>query len=181
MNKLILLLAVFTLAGCNKEPVSQLENGSFEATSSSVALKEDSNISKTEELSPVEAKSFATLLLKKINDDEKFVLDAYELKEQPTLEKYFYDLQAYMQPVPDDFTKSYWPDSDLLSPYTKCDTALRDLQLYANALSHQLRDDTASTRKIVRQEEEDYRKSKAKCEERVNLTYEEALAADEAE
>ena len=181
MNKLILALAVLTLAGCNKESASQLESDSIEAASSSTAKKEDSNISESKELSAAEAKNFATLLLKKINDDEKFVLDAYELKEQPTLEKYFYDLQAYMQPVPDDFTKSYWPDTDSLSPYTKCDTALRDLQLYANVLSHQLRDDTASMRKIVRQEEADYRKSKAKCEERVNLTYEQALAADEAE
>lgn len=153
---------------------SQQDAASFAEQQANVI--EDKNNLTTEE-----AKQFAVNLLKKINDDEKFILDAYELKEQATLEKYYYDVQAYMRPDPDDFSKSYWIKSDLLAPYTKCDTALLDLQLYALALKNQLREDSATMRKIVRQEKEDYQKSKAKCEERVNLTYEQALAADEAE
>jgi hypothetical protein len=175
MKKIILVLSMAGLFGCTDKPQQNNIDHSIQPPVSS----SEKQIST--EVSSDDAKQFAVQLLKKINDDEKFVLEAYELKEQPVLEKYFYDIQAYMQPIPDDFTKSYWPDSDSLSPYTKCDTALRDLQLYASALSHQLKEDTASMRKIVRQEEEDYRNSKAKCEERVNLTYEQAVAADEAE
>ena len=172
MKYLILGLGVLVLAGCSK-------NSSEAEPQTSV--QEVSVSSNTKSLTPVEAKSFATNLLKKINDDEKFVLDAYVLKEQSTLEKYFYDVQAYMKPNPEDFSDSYWLDSEALAPYTKCDTALIDLQLYASALSKQLKDDNATMRKIVRQEEEDYKKSKSKCEERVNLTYEQALAANEDE
>lgn len=181
MKKLILIVSMLALTGCSKKVDSDQLNDSPQASSETKVQQEELVDPALKKLTPDEAKSFATKLLKKIDDDEKYVLDAYELKEQPTLEKYFYDVQAYMQPIPDDFTKSYWTDSDALAPYTKCDTALRDLQLYASALSQQLKDDTATTRKIVRQEEEDYRKSKAKCEERVHLTYEQALAADEAE
>lgn len=181
MKKLILVVCMLALTGCSKKVDSDQLNDSPQASSETKVQQEELVDPTLKKLTPGEAKSFATKLLKKIDDDEKYVLDAYELKEQPILEKYFYDVQAYMQPIPDDFTKSYWTDSDALAPYTKCDTALGDLQLYALALSQQLKDDTATTRKIVRQEEEDYRKSKAKCEERVHLTYEQALAADEAE
>ncbi|MEY2339775.1 hypothetical protein AB0879_016020, partial [Acinetobacter baumannii] len=69
----------------------------------------------------------------------------------------------------------------VMYPYTSCDTAFTDLNLLANALYQQVREDTATMRKIVRQEDADYLKSKNKCEERVGLTYEEALAAEEAE
>lgn len=182
MKKLILVLGILALVGCTKDPITVQNDESNEVISTSqAAVEEEIASSDTKNMTPVEAKKFITELFKKINDDEKFVLDAYELKEQATLEKYFYDVQAYMQPNSEDFSDSYWIDSEALAPYTKCDTALRDLQLYANALSNQLKDDTATMRKIVRQEEEDYKKSKSQCEERLNLTYEQALAADEAE
>lgn len=172
MKYLMLGLGLLVLSGCSKDSTETMPQSSVQEVTTS---------SDTNSLTPVEAKSFAIKLLKKINDDERFVLDAYALKEQPTLEKYFYDVQAYMKPNPEDFSDSYWIDSNALAPYTKCDTALIDLQLYASAMSRQLRDDTATMRKIVRQEEKDYKKSKSECEKRVNLTYEQALAANENE
>ncbi|AYO54933.1 hypothetical protein [Acinetobacter wuhouensis] len=142
---------------------------------------QSTTLSDAVKLSPTEAKIFAENLLKKINDDEKFIEDAFELKEQNTLEKYFYDIQSYKFPNQDDSSKSFWVDADALAPYVKCSTALDDLQLYASALKNQLREDTATTRKIVRQEKEDYQKSKAQCEARVKLSYDQALAEDDAE
>ncbi|EHU3413510.1 hypothetical protein AXE46_RS08095 [Acinetobacter baumannii] len=145
-------------------------------------------ITEQKELSPDEAKRFATGLLKKINDDEKLIRDAYELKEEKTLEKYVLnDWNSYVQKPFSEVEEKmgyghlYFPSSAVMYPYTSCDTAFTDLNLLANALYQQVREDTATMRKIVRQEDADYLKSKNKCEERVGLTYEEALAAEESE
>ena len=187
MKNLIVLLSVLALIGCTKEPVNENASDKEQSPSSS-AIANNIVSSDVEELTPTEARNFAVNLLKKINDDEQFIRDAYELKEIATLEKYVLnDWNNYVSkpfsPVEEKigFGHLYFPSSNAMSPYTICDTAFTDLNLYANALYKQLREDTATIRKIVRQEEADYLKSKAKCEERVNLTYDQALAADEAE
>ncbi|MFW1760578.1 hypothetical protein [Acinetobacter calcoaceticus] len=196
MKKLILILGLLTLAGCSKEPVTEKPTDS-EQYVSGVATQQDAAAyaeqqanaaSDVKEFTPDEAKKFAVQLLKKINDDEKFIRDAYELKEEETLEKYvMHDWNNYVQqPFSAVEEKmgighAYFPSSAVMYPYTSCDTAFTDLNLYANALYQQVREDTATMRKIVRQEEADYLKSKAKCEARVRLTYEQALAEDEKE
>ncbi|MEK5786006.1 hypothetical protein [Acinetobacter pittii] len=195
MKKLILVVGLLTLAGCSKEPVAEKSSDSEQYVSgvtsqqeAAYAEEQANSTPEKKELTPDEAKNFAVQLLKKINEDEKFILDAYELKEKDTLEKYVMnDWNEYVQkPFSGVEEKmgighAYFPSSTVMYPYTSCDTAFTDLNLYANALYQQVREDTATMRKIVRQEEADYLKSKAKCEARVKLTYEQALAADEAE
>lgn len=196
MKKLILIVGLLALAGCSKEPTTERTSDS-EQYVSGVATQQDAAAyaeqqanaaSDIKELTPDEAKKFAVQLLKKINDDEKFIRDAYELREENTLEKYVMnDWNSYVQkPFSSVEEKmgighAYFPSSTVMYPYTSCDTAFTDLNLYANALYQQVRKDTATMRKIVNQEEADYLKSKAKCEARVKLTYEQALAEDEKE
>ncbi|MHA4952226.1 hypothetical protein [Acinetobacter pittii] len=190
MKKLILIVGLLALTGCSKEPVVEKTTDSNVATQPEVTSQTDQATASSDakELTPDEAKHFAVQLLKKINDDEKFLRDAYELKEVETLEKYvMYDWNDYVQKPFSSieekmgFGHMYFPSSTVMYPYTSCDTAFTDLNLFANALYQQVREDTATMRKIVRQEEADYLKSKAKCESRVSLTYDQALAADEAE
>ncbi|WP_227591969.1 MULTISPECIES: hypothetical protein [Acinetobacter] len=196
MKKLILIAGLLALTGCSKEPIAEKSNDSEQYVSgvttqkdaAAYAEKQANAASEVKELTPDEAKKFAVQLLKKINDDEKFIRDVYELKEKETLEKYvMHDWNDYVQkPFSAVEEKmgighAYFPSSTVMYPYTSCDTAFTDLNLYANALYQQVREDTATMRKIVRQEEDDYLKSKAKCEARVKLTYEQALAEDEKE
>ncbi|WP_228286624.1 hypothetical protein [Acinetobacter pittii] len=196
MKNFILIVGLVALTGCAKEPVAEKTSDS-EQYVSGVATQQDAAAyaeqqanaaSDVKELTPDEAKKFAVQLLKKINEDEKFIRDAAELKEKETLEKYvMHDWNDYVQkPFSTVEEKmgighAYFPSSTVMYPYTSCDTAFTDLNLYANALYQLAREDTATMRKIVRQEEDDYLKSKAKCEARVKLTYEQALAEDEKE
>ncbi|WP_336033363.1 hypothetical protein [Acinetobacter bereziniae] len=175
MKKIILSFAVFILIGCSKE---EQPNKDIEPT---VSVQQQNSLVTNKELTTEEAQQFSKNLLKKINDDEKKILDAFKLKEVAKLESYFYEIQAYIQPDPNDISKSYWIESDLLDPYLKCDTAIRDLQLYALALKNQLREDSLVMKKISHQELEDYQKSKASCSDRVNMTYDQAVKAYEDE
>lgn len=182
MKKIILIFVVLLLSGCaeHKEK-SQITDDTNVSAVTENPQTQLTTVTEVIKLTPIEAKAFAENLLKKINDDEKFINDAYALKEQNTLEKYFYDNQSYKFPDPENYQNSYWKDPEALAPYTKCSTALDDLQLYANALKNKLREDTATMRKIARQEKEDYEKSKAQCERRAKLTYEQALTEDNSE
>ena len=120
---------------------------------------------------------------------KKLLKDAFELREYNTLSKYVSsDWIAYTdQPhryypkAQVTFGSKYFPESDTVSPYTSCDTAFRDLFIYANAMQNVVREDTATLRKILRQEKEDYDKSKARCKKRVDMTYQEAWEAEENE
>lgn len=143
----------------------------------------------SEGLTETEAYEFAQELFKKIDADEKLLKDAFELREYNTLSKYVSsDWIAYTdQPhryypkAQVTFGSKYFPESDTVSPYTSCDTAFRDLFIYANAMQNVVREDTATLRKILRQEKEDYDKSKARCKKRVDMTYQEAWEAEENE
>ena len=142
-----------------------------------------------EELSNFEAYEFAQELYKKIESDEKFIEDAFELKEYNTLSKYVStDWIEYTEQPHRFYPKAqvtygskYFPEGKSVAPYTACDTAFRDLYIYASAMQHLILEDTATFRKILRQEQEDYLKSKSRCKKRVDMTYEQALAADENE
>lgn len=146
-------------------------------------------LTKGEDLTETEAYNFAQELFKKIEEDEKFLKDAFELKEYNTLSKYVstdwleYTDQPhrYYPKAQVNYGSKYFPEGDAVSPYTACDTAFRDLYLYASAMQNLVHDDTAILRKILRQEENDYLKSKARCKERVDMTYEQALTAEENE
>lgn len=185
MKIVILLITLISLTGCSKEPIPEkLKN--TDGSNPKIGGPSESQIYhqlkiNSYELTPENSRVFATRILKKIIDDEKVILQAFELKEPQKLEQYFYDVQSFMFPYSDEPTKSYWPDSNLLDPYIKCDTALRDLQIYSNALFLQLRSDNPTSRKIVRQEKEDFENSKIECVERANMTYDEAMKVYEEE
>ncbi|ORF03604.1 hypothetical protein BGI05_05170 [Snodgrassella alvi] len=190
-NKLLILLLAISLAGCGESDGTSVKDASpvsvaiSEAVSSQTENVDVSEIA--EPLKPEEAKSFATKLLKKINDDELYIKDAYKLGEYKIIDQYVlvdlpnYMMNPYSEAEVNSIGTKYFPESDVMNPYASCDTALRDLSIYAGALSRQLKSDTAITRKIVREEKEDFEKSRAKCKKRVNMNYEDALKAYNAE
>lgn len=187
-----ILLTIFFSLNQNKV---QVRNNSIPVVEDPIITTKESqstsngDLTKSEDLTDVEAYNFAQELFKKIDDDEQFLKDAFELKEYNTLSKYVssdwieYTDQPhrYYPKAQVSYGSKYFPESDTVSPYTACDTAFRDLYLYANAMQDLIREDTATLRKILRQEENDYYKSKARCKKRVDMTYEQALAADESE
>ena len=116
-----------------------------------------------------QAHEFANNYLSKLNEQELFMNDAIKLKERNTLEK------ISMDSFPG------WPQSNSLDPYTKCDAAWRDLSILAGANGRLLREETAIGIKIVRQESDDYAKSKKMCEDRVAMTAEQAVIAEAKE
>ena len=175
MKKLI-LVSMLVLTGCGSEPEDSLEKESLAMPTSEVTTELAES-----ELSPDEAKKFATDLLQKIDDDEQAVRAAYEQKDTASLDRYSTETLVYINPNPNDMFDTYWIDSDVLDPYVKCDTALRDLYIYTGSLSMQLKNDTESLRDIAKKEEQDYIQSKTQCEDRVAMSYEEAKQADEKE
>lgn len=195
MKNYILTVILFgsILTGCSNsdnKPTSENET----ATPTETKVETQSN-TLTESQEPVsdlteaEAYEFAKNLYKKIDSDERFVKDAFELKEYNTLSKYVssdwieYSEQPhrYYPKAQATIGRKYFPQNGAVTPYNSCDTAFTDLYLYANAMQDLLREDTAVSRKILRQEEEDYLKSKARCKERVDMTYEQAVTAEENE
>lgn len=203
-NKLLILLLAISLAGCGESdgtsvkdasPASQVSVPDSSAESTAVnttELKKAKEFQESEpsqnNITPAEAKAFAADLLKKITDDEQFVEDAYKLGEYETLKKYtLNDVPEYMKTpyseveakVP--FRSPYFPYSDVMSPYTSCDTALTKLAHLSSILADLVREDTADRRKLMRQEKQKYIEARDKCKERVNMSYEDALKAYNAE
>lgn len=203
-NKLLILLLAISLAGCGESdgtsvkdasPASQVSVPDSSAESTAVnttELKKAKEFQESEpsqnNITPAEAKAFAADLLKKITDDEQFVEDAYKLGEYETLKKYtLNDVPEYMKTpyseveakVP--FRSPYFPYSDVMSPYTSCDTALTKLAHLSSILADLVREDTADRRKLMRQEKQKYIEARDKCKKRVNMSYEDALKAYNAE
>lgn len=203
-NKLLILLLAISLAGCGESDGTSVTNASSASQVSVPDSSAESTVVNTEELkkskefqeseppqnniTPAEAKAFAANLLKKITDDEQFVEDAYKLGEYETLKKYtLNDVPEYMKTpyseveakVP--FRSPYFPYSDVMSPYTSCDTALTKLAHLSSILADLVREDTADRRKLMRQEKQKYIEARDKCKKRVNMSYEDALKAYNAE
>ena len=142
-----------------------------------------------EDLSDVEAYEFAQELYKKIESDEKFLEDAFELKEEQTLDHYVVNDWFEFANRPHRFSPRalaqygnvYFPDGDVMKPYFVCDTAFRDLNIYAGAMERAVNQDSAINRKILRQEQADFLKSKELCSKRISMSYVDALADYENE
>ena len=136
-----------------------------------------------EDLSETEAFEFAQELYKKIDTDEKFVKDAFELKEEQTLDHYVVNDWFEFANKPHRFSPKalaqygnvYFPDGDVMKPYFVCDTAFRDLNIYAGAMERVVNQDSAINRKILRQEQADFLKSKELCSKRVSMSYADAF------
>ena len=62
-----------------------------------------------------------------------------------------------------------------MKPYFVCDTAFRDLNIYAGAMERVVNQDSAINRKILRQEQADFLKSKELCSKRVSMSYADAF------
>lgn len=175
MKILILFGVILTLIGCGFESALESKNYNEKIEVSEKIIEIDQP-----KLSPGEAIKFGETLLAKINLNEESIQKAYEEEDIVALAQYEQDLFDDMYDTSQP-TKSYWIDDDALNPYLKCDSALGDLYLYTGALNMQLNNDTDSLQNIVKQEEQDYLRSKAKCEERVAMNYDDALIAYEQE
>ncbi|WP_239326441.1 hypothetical protein [Snodgrassella gandavensis] len=143
----------------------------------------------TSNITPQEAKQFATKLLEKINYDEKLILNAYKHDDYNTINKYtLYDINDFItkpySKVEENFflIKKYFPFSEVMFPYLYCDTALIKLAKYAGSLGIQLSNSNDwITKEMIEEERLDFERAKFKCSQRVNMTYEEALKAHKIE
>lgn len=193
--RLIGLMMALLLTGCKESDsayvtdVSQASPPSASPSETLIIPIDSSSASESHnDITPAEAKAFATKLLQKITVDEQFIKDAFELKEYDTLKKYaLHDVPEYMNKpyskvetqVP--FISPYFPYSKVMDPYTSCDSALNKLAHLASIMGNVVRDDTAGMRQILRQEKEKYIAARDKCKKRVHMSYEEALKAYNAE
>lgn len=84
--------------------------------------------------------------------------------------------ELLMQGAPD---ARNWKGNEF-DPYLKCDTAWRDLGLYASALAKDLKYGGDTHRKILEQERADYNRTKRACQEYLGMSGEAAWKAEEA-
>lgn len=107
------------------------------------------------------------------------------LKQEEAIEGAYgrQDLQALtaasetlMQGAPD---AQHWKGSEF-DPYLTCDTAWRDLGLYASAMAKDLKYGGEPLRKILGQEKADYHRTKKVCQDFLAMSGEEAWKAEEA-
>ncbi|MDS7693811.1 hypothetical protein N7562_06365 [Acinetobacter soli] len=182
------LICMLSLAACSKSESPKLETTSPQTSEQRElnSVTQNSSQPNQEDITPEQAHEFAKNLLNKIDEDEKFLNDAFKLGEYSTLSKYVmtdwpnYVNEPYSEvEAKQPMGRPYFPSSDVASPYAKCDTAIGDLYIYAGVMGNLLKEDTATNRKIYRKEKEDFSKSKNECAQRVNLSYDQAYNFDE--
>lgn len=130
---------------------------------------------------------FGQNLFQKIQADEKMLTEAFQNKDVKRIENYsLYEWHEYINKPygPEEekmeFGHRYFPSSNKASVYTVCDTAFGDLNLLAGTMVHVLEEPAnGSFQKIYKQEFEDYSKSKAECQARVSLSFDDAVRAYE--
>lgn len=170
MKKSIFLSALLlTLTACG-EPTQTQETQAEPAQANLASTNQ--NLEQPIKLTEEQAKDFAVGVLEKIKNEEQNALKSFANQDINVLKQQDQDLANYV-------LGSYWLDDDVLAPYTKCDTALRDLQLYVSSLKMQLENNTPQMQKIAEQEKQDYLKSKNTCEKLVQMPYNEALEASQ--
>lgn len=168
MKKLTTILALsLVLTACGEQPTTSTEQPAPQVSVTSINQPSEHTAKLTKE----QAKEFAVGILDKINTEEQNALKSFENQDINTLKQQDQDLTNYVF--------SYWLDDDALAPYTKCDSALRDLQLYVGSLKMQLENNNPQIQKITDQEKKDYLKSKNTCETLVKMSYDEALKASQ--
>lgn len=166
----VIVFALFLTSCSNQEPTSN----STVASDSVATVESPSNIVEASEPATpyqpptVEKISEARAMVEKWHANTKkhqvFLEDAYRSGEVDTLQRE----SLSMAGTPGLPGGEVWK-TDEYAPYLKCDTAWNDLGLYANAMYHALHDPKAVTRKILAQEKEDYERSRAYCEKRLNM------------
>ncbi len=91
MNKIVFaaVICMIGLVGCSKEEEPKTETTATNATEQAEPKPVEQESSQSgEDFTPEQAQAFAKNLLHKIEEDEKFLNDAFELKEYDTLSKY---------------------------------------------------------------------------------------------
>lgn len=174
--KTIFIFCVISLSACEKQaeetvtPPAEKASSKLESTAE-VTNNQPSATQTKPEMTLTQAHAFAEKYLSKLNEQELYLMDAVKLNEIKTVDR----IESDLLNIPE------WPESVTLNPYTKCDTAWRDLFILAGAHSMSLKEQSATLMKIVRQETSDYQNSKSKCEARVNMTPEQAAQAEVTE
>lgn len=137
-----------------------------------------------------EARAFAQKLYKKMQEDELFINNAFELGEYQTLIKYSNDFQIFASTPYSEYeakkemAQTYFPDSPIATPYAICDRALNELNGWNTAMmnigkSNVSAQDIAYYRQNLSYKEQLYKESKEACHKRINLTYQQAAEAFE--
>jgi len=106
---------------------------------------------------------------------ETFISDAYQNGELAIVEKTAKDMLSSPTPGGDMWMQKAF------DPYLACDTAWRDLAIYASALNREMARPSATTSKIVADEKSDFLKNKERCKARANMAAEQAIEAERAE
>lgn len=124
----------------------------------------------TSNMTNKDAHIFAQQLYYKIIDDSQYAEQAYKNNDLNKLNGYIKEWDEFAHTP---FSKvemqkpnglPYFPNTPLMDPYVKCDTAFMDLNLMVNAYYYYLRDKTEPLEKIKVKQEQQFKKSKAECE-----------------
>lgn len=132
-------------------------------------------VSQARQLTPDEARTQAQDFVGQLTRQENFIADLHRNTDADGLEKVAMEMFAGVTPGGD-----LWQQKSM-EPYYACDTAWRDLAVLTSAMHHELDETTPVRRKIVADELADYEKNKARCLSRVEMTAQEAIAAEDAE
>lgn len=151
------------------------------ATETTLPLPQTQTIAPTTELSSTvqssknitTAHDFAQKIYQKINEDNTYIVDAYQHGEKDTLIKLTVTLP---QRATGSF-EAYGNDPEsTLAPYYACDNAYVELQSLLFDYSNDLVHNNADTRKQIRYRKARFDEQFAKCKARVDMTPEQASA-----
>lgn len=126
--------------------------------------------SDTKDMTEKDAYTFAQQLALKISDDSEYVEKAYKNNDIDKLNSYIKEWSDFANTP---FSKvemqnsnglPYFPNTPLMSPYIKCDTAFIDLNLMTNAYYRYLKYKTEPLEKIKAKQQAQFQKSKLECE-----------------
>lgn len=205
MNKIILVGMIAVLAACSNNngaesvpPATQdqevqtapqpveARTDQAQTVMDDLARLDDPNKFRETTVDPEKLRLFATELYQKIDDDQKYLEDAFELGEMRTIGEYMSKILPKYRDEPFDLNHGtpsdpYWPNAKEAEIYNWCRDAFGNLDVYSQLLFSAVSSDTAFNRRSIRNSKSNLEKSKANCKTRVDMTPEQAIAADEAE
>jgi len=171
------------IAGCEKksehaEPAQSTETTDLGIDPIQSAI-EEASIQQAKAVQPTDAllekaQKMAKSALEEMLRKQAFLEDAYQRGEYETLAQYTFNAAGTGTPGVE-----LWSGEEF-NAYLRCDTAFRDLNLYASAMKSELSESNATARSILRKEKEDYLKSKAECEQFLALKPKEAWKEQDA-
>lgn len=162
-----LFISTFLLMGCSKqeEPIESKQEHSeqeIEKAKEDLIKANPALAPATHDLTPEQAKQAAQKTYDYALDEKKFITDAFKLKEFKTLEDYGLH--------PKD---SMFPNDEMAFPYGRCEEMFGDVKGLASAMQILLREDTAANRRIYRDHEGNFERSKKECARLLKMPYSE--------